>query len=197
MEIRYKLTNEHMQTHAGCQWTLNEWKETTGKGDLCSAGWLHVYSDPLVAAFMNPIHAMFTNPRLFKAEVDGKSKDDKGRKEGWTRVRLVKELDMPKPTLEQWIRFGILYAMKVCEDKKWRQWAEDWLSGKDRSRESASDAASSAASRVASRTASRAASFAASYATSRATSAASYAASYAASASDIDLIAIAKEAMKG
>jgi len=117
-EIRYKLTDRNMQTYEGCQWTLNEWKETTGEGDLCSAGWLHVYSDPLVAAFMNPIHAMFTNPRLFKAEVDGKSKDDKGRKEGWTRVRLVKELDMPKPTLEQWIRFGILCAMKVCEDKK-------------------------------------------------------------------------------
>ena len=167
MEIRYKLTNEHMQTHAGCQWTLNEWKETTGEGELCSAGWLHVYSDPLVAAFMNPIHAMFTNPRLFKAEVDGKSKDDKGLKEGWTRVRLVKELDMPKPTHEQRIKFGILCAMQVCKDKKWRQWAEDWLSGKDRSSESA-------------------------YAASRTASSAASSAAY---ESAIDLIAITKEAM--
>jgi hypothetical protein len=35
---------------------------------LCGPGWLHAYESPLVAAFMNPIHADFRKPRLFEAE---------------------------------------------------------------------------------------------------------------------------------
>ena len=35
-----------MQTYGGCEWKLNENKETNGKGDLCSNGWLHYYKTP-------------------------------------------------------------------------------------------------------------------------------------------------------
>ena len=53
----YKLTNQEMQTHNGFQWELGEWQETSGEGGLCGPGWLHYYSDPLLAVLLNPIHA--------------------------------------------------------------------------------------------------------------------------------------------
>ena len=60
----YKLTTQKNQTYNGFQWEPDVWKETSGSGNLCGPGWLHAYSDPLVAAFMNPTHADISNPIL-------------------------------------------------------------------------------------------------------------------------------------
>jgi hypothetical protein len=125
----YKLTDEKMKTYNGYQWELHEWKETDGEGDLCSPGWLHYYSDPLLAAFLNPIHAKFAAPRLFQVEVAGKVKEDHGLKLGCTRMRLVKELQLPAVTTEQRIKFGILCALEVCKDPQFVQWAKGGLMG--------------------------------------------------------------------
>ena len=99
--IAYKFTNQKMQTCNDTQWELHEWKETSGEGDLCSCGWLHYYSDPLLAAFLNPIHAKFAAPRLFEIEIaeDAKILEDHGLKLGCTKMRLTKELEIPAVTL--------------------------------------------------------------------------------------------------
>jgi hypothetical protein len=172
--IAYKLTNEKMQTHGGCQWELHEWKETSGEGDLRGPGWLHYYSDSLLAAFLNPIHAKFENPRLFQVEVAGKVKEVHGLKLGCTRMRLTEELQFPAVTMEQRIKFGILCALEVYNDAKFVQWANRWLDGTDRSKKAAAWAATAAA---------RAANWAAD-------------AAWAAKIKEIDLIAIAKKAME-
>ena len=203
----YKLTDEKMQTYHGYQWELHEWKETSGKGELCGCGWLHYYSDPLLAAFLNPIHANFDNPRLFEIEVaaDAKILEDHGLKLGCTKMRLTKELVMPAVTTEQRIKFGILCALEVCKDAKFVQWANRWLDGTDRS-EKAADAAAAAAvaraadadaaARAAANAAARAAADAAWAAAAWAAAAARAAAARAAEAKNIDLIAIAKKAME-
>lgn len=143
--IRYKLTDQNMRTYEGYQWRLNKLHKTSGEGNLCGPGWLHFYSDPLLAVLLNPIHASIDNPRLFQAGVSGKHKDDNGLKEGWSEAKLIKELDVPVISLNQRIVFGILCAKKVCNDKDWNDWADKWLSREDRSRDAADYATACAA----------------------------------------------------
>lgn len=108
MEIVYKLTDQNMRTWKRTQWTWGHWKETTGEGQLCGPGWLHCYSDPLLAVLFNPIDGDYRDPRLFQAQGEGKRKDDFGVKIGFTRLRLLKEIDVPKLSLEERQMFAIL-----------------------------------------------------------------------------------------
>ena len=130
--IKYKLTDQKMQTYHGFQWELDKEVETNGEGNLCGAGWLHFYDHPLLALLHNPIHAGIKNPRLFEVEVSGKSKDDHGLKCGYTKAKLVREIPIPKITPVQRVAYGILCAKKVSKSKEWNQWADNWLWGKDR-----------------------------------------------------------------
>ncbi len=209
-QIRYKLTDQNLQTYNNFQWILGEEQSSPGTGELCSSGWLHCYTNPLLAIFLNPIHANFHEPRLFRVEVHGECKIDLGLKEGWSRMKLVEELEFPQPTLTQRIAFGILCAKQVCQDEFWQTWADKWLSGEDRSYESADKTYrqlySSAATTGAATTGAAAAANAAAItvgvapravaAAGAARAAARRRASTAAGASDIDLISLAKEAME-
>jgi len=145
MKIKYKFTDENMRTHNGCQWTLGEWEEVSGKGELCNNGWLHCYCDPLLAILLNPIHGDYKNPRLWEVEVGGAEKHDGQLKSGYTQMRLLKEIKLPVITIEQRVRFGILCAKEVCKDKKWNIWADEWLDGTDRTNAAANEAAAEAA----------------------------------------------------
>jgi len=132
MKIAYKLTDSKMRTYKGFQWEIGKWYETTGEGDLCSSSWLHFYNNPLVGLFLNPAHADIENPRLFRAEVEGEVLDDHGLKCGYSRARLVEELTVPQISPVQRVRFAILCTKKVYKEKEWNKWANNWLSGKDR-----------------------------------------------------------------
>jgi len=132
MMTLYKLTNQHLQTHGGYQWTVGEWRETDGSGDLCGPGWLHAYEDPLLAALLNPIHANIDAPRLWECEADGDGKDERGLKCGVRRLRLVREMPLPAVTTTQRVAFGILCAGSMYPGTNWALWAERWLSGEDR-----------------------------------------------------------------
>jgi hypothetical protein len=140
----YKLTDQNMQTRGGFQWTIDIERDAPGVGPLCSSGWLHCYSDPLLAVFLNPAHASINNPRLFEAEASGVSKDDAGLKLGVQKLTLRREMPLPSVTLEQRVRFAVLCALSVCEVPHFVNWAEKWLSGEDRSAESARAASASA-----------------------------------------------------
>ena len=140
MIIAYKLTDSDMQTHNMFQWELGKEYTTSGKGNLCSAGWLHFYTHPLLAMLLNPIHADIKNPRLFMAEVGGKNKLDHGLKVGYTRGRLTKEMPLPMVTTEQSVRFAILCALEVYDNADFIAWANKWLSGEDKT-EAAAEAA--------------------------------------------------------
>jgi hypothetical protein len=144
MKTVYKLTDQNMQTYGNCQWVLNEWKETSGEGSLNGPGWLHGYSDPLIAILHNPMHANIANPRMFKADVDGTFMDENGLKCGYTRMRLIKEISPPVITAIQRVAYAILCAKKVCTDRRWNAWADAWLFGTDRSAAAAAAAADAA-----------------------------------------------------
>ena len=181
--IKYKLTDQKMQTYQGFQWNLGEWQEARGSSEkgLCSDGWLHCYDSPLLAVLHNPIHADISNPRLFEVEVDGDCKNDNGIKCGYKRMRLVREISIPTITTEQKIKYAILCAKQVCFEKEWNIWADNWLSNVNRT----SDVA-----RTADAAAAHAAAFAAAYAAHAA------AAHAAATGKKINLIKLAEESMK-
>lgn len=128
----YKLTNENAQTYGGCQWGPGVEHTASGEGELCSRGWLHAYSDPLVAIFANPIHANFTSPRLWEAE-GYVGKRDGPLKLGCTRLRTMVEMELPPISMPVRVRVAITCAKTVYRDPAWNRWADSWLSGEDRS----------------------------------------------------------------
>ena len=204
-KILCKLVNQELQTYNKTQWAINEWQIAAGEGKLCSESWLHGYEHPLLAAFLNPIHANIENPRLFAIEVGDRIKKDKGLKFGSSKMRLTHELELPQVSLEQCIRFGILCALEVCQDAAFVTWATGWLSGADRSQKAAKAAAWAPADADAAYWAAWAATNAAAWAAADAAAAAYYAAAAAAAwAADaaaakgkkLDLIAIAKKAVE-
>ena len=180
-EITCKLTRQDMTTHNGFQWEVGKWYKTDGQGNLCGPGWLHGYTHPLLAALLNPIHADIDEPRLWAVEIEGQRKDDNGLKFGATRMRLVKELPLPEVTTEQHIKFAILCAKQVYDNPSWNQWADDRAAAAAEAAEAAG-AAGAAWAAWAARAAARAAAAAARAAW--------------AAAANIDLIALAKEAVK-
>ena len=169
----YKLTDQHDQTYSGCQWGESITHKTIGEGGLCGPGWIHFYKNPLLAVFLNPIHANFdpATMHLWEGTAKGNIKGDRGLKWGCTQFTTLKQVEIPLITETQKIAFGILCAQKVYplwkskdKNRKWNTWAKNWLNGTDRSRaacEAACEAASGAASRAASGSACEAASRAA------------------------------------
>jgi len=132
-----------MQTHNGFQWELGKWYETSGKGELCTEGWLHCYRNKDMAVLINPAHADIKNPRLFVGEGKGKVKNDGYLKSGFSEMRLTKEIKLPEWTLTQKIAFAILCALEVCHEEPFARWAKNWLNGKDRTQKSAKKAENS------------------------------------------------------
>ena len=205
MNIRYKLTKQDLTTYNYTKWVLNEWKETSGNGELCDSGWLHCYNSPLLAILLNPIHANIHNPKLFKCEVDGECLTDYGLKEGWTRMRIIEEMELPQLSNINKVAFGILCALEVYKDEKWVTWANNWLENKDRSKESARAvccyryAASANAANAANAAAASAYAYAA-YAAVFAANATAYAAESTAygcaNSANINLIKLAEKAME-
>lgn len=203
-ETCYKLTTKKRMTHDDFSWEIGKWYRTSGNGNLCGSGWLHAYTDPFLAVFLNPIHADIEHPILWEAEGRGKKKTDNGLKVGYTEMRIVKRMRFSKVTKTQRIAFGILCAKEVCEDTEWNEWADKWLSGEYRSKDSAAraEAAWVAAGAWAAARAWAAGAWAAAAARATAAEAALQAARAAAAVGaeakkkPLDLIRIANEAMK-
>ena len=144
----YKLTNENDQTHGGCQWGENVTYKTSGEGGLCGSGWTHWYTHPLLAVMLNPIHGNFdlATAHLWESPDDQVAeKTDHGLKVGCTKGTTARRVPLPEVTLTQKTAFGILCSLEVYRDQSYVTWAENWLSGSDRSRQAAAWAAARAA----------------------------------------------------
>jgi len=149
MTILYKLTDENDRTYGGCQWGAGIQHVRWGKGPLCGNGWTHWCTDPVLAVLLNPIHADFDLATAHLWEGEGTvGIDDNGLKVGCTDGRTLRRMEMPRVTLEQRIRFGILCARAVCEDPGWNLWAAEWLSGHDRTEAKARASAEAEAAEV-------------------------------------------------
>ena len=139
----YKLTNENSETRNQTKWGENVTHTASGEGELCGPGWLHAYTDRLLAVLLNPVHAGFGNPQLWLAEGKiGKREGD--IKVGCKRMRTIKQIKLPAVTTEQRVKFAILCALEVYRNEKFVSWANNWLAGSDRSQLAAQSEAQSA-----------------------------------------------------
>ena len=127
----YKLTDENDQTFNNTQWGEGVTHETSGQGDLCGPGWIHAYIHPLLAVLLNPMHADFANPHLWEGE-GHVGITDHGLKVGCTKFTTLTRMALPAITTEQRVRFAILCVKQVYDDVRWNTWADNWLSGEDR-----------------------------------------------------------------
>lgn len=122
----YKLTNSNARTYNDTQWGAGVTHKASGEGQLCGPGWLHAYTDPLLAVLLNPIHANFEEPRMWESEGQV-GITNHGLKVGCTTLTTVREIPLPNITVEEKVRFGILCALKVYKDESFVTWAKNWL----------------------------------------------------------------------
>lgn len=196
MTTLYKLTTQDWKTRAGYDnetlWGPGITRKGTGKGKLCSKGFIHAYTHPLLAVLFNPIHANIANPVLWQCR-GTIAKSDYGIKVGCVELTTIRRHKLPEITTVQKIAFGILCAKQTITNAAWNLWADNWLSGKDRS---AATATAYAAYATTYTTATATAYAATATATAPyAPSATAYAASYAATSQTLNLITLAKQAM--
>ena len=180
----YKLLTQEMISHSYTTWEIGESITIAKKGvRMCSDQVLHCYNHPALAVIFNAIHADIFNPKLFEISVD-KIVNTDGLKFASKSQTLIKEISLPEITLEEKIEFAIKVAKLVYKDELWNSWADAWLSGEDRSKNStdAALAAALAADVAASDAVSDVAAYAAASAAANAARAAANAARAAASA---------------
>ena len=157
----YKLTDSKGETRNNTQWGNNVTHTATGTDpNLCSVGWIHFYTEPRLAVIMNPAHADFKSPILWEAEYSGKVVHEP-LKSGAKILTTIQRIPLPEISPTQKIAFGIYCAKEVYKDEQWNNWADKWLSGEDRTKESADIAYAYASAAYADTYAARAASAAA------------------------------------
>ena len=143
----YKLVDKKWETRDNTKWSIGQTNRVTGEGkELCSPDLLHCYKSPVQAVLFNPIHANIPDPILLEIECSEILADD-GLKYGCKEQTPLKEISLPDINLEQRVTFAIYCALEVCSEETFVIWANNWLSGKDRSCEAA-EAAEAAAARA-------------------------------------------------
>ena len=169
----YKLLTQDLKSH-NTQWQIGVPITIQKEGnEMCTNQVLHCYNHPLLAVLFNPIHAKIQNPKLFEISVDQIVNTD-GLKFASKSQTLIEEISLPQINTEQRIEFAIKVAKLVCEDSKWNTWADSWLDGSDRSKESAWAAYADAADAARAANAAWAAAYADAADAARAANAASY-----------------------
>jgi hypothetical protein len=143
----YKLTDQNSQTNNNTQWGENITHVATGRPDqgLCTDVWIHAYESPLIAVLLNPIHGNFQHPNLILWEAEGEiGKRDGQLKCGCRSLTTIHQLKLPRFTINQKAAFAILVAKTVYKDSAFVKWADNWLSGQDRTRAAARAAGAAA-----------------------------------------------------
>ncbi len=136
MKHLYKLTDTKMQSYGGTQWGLGVRNEAAaGNAALCTKTVIHAYRSPEEAVLFNPIHSNFANPLLWECPDEAIVTSD-ALKVGVKALTTTKQVPLPCFTSAELVRFGIYCVpqqLQMPSREVWRGWAEDWLSGKDRS----------------------------------------------------------------
>lgn len=136
MTMVYKVTDADGYTQRGrpgeTLWTAGVWVEVPWSGELGSAGCLHAYCHPLLAAMLAPIDGwMLPGGLLWEAE--GNVLADDGTQLGCDRLRVLHKLAVPTVTVAQRVRWSFLCDLARCTDERWRRFVERWLSKENRS----------------------------------------------------------------
>jgi hypothetical protein len=133
MTTLYKLVDENWNTRNEMEWAIGQTNRAIGPGSaLCTRGVLRAYTHPLLAVLMNPIHSNFKHPVLLEV-VSGEVVAHDGIEVGAKDMTSARILPLPEVTTEQRVRYAIYCALSVRTDPGFAAWADNWLSGADRS----------------------------------------------------------------
>lgn len=134
----YKLTGQNGQAFLETErWGPGQTHDTLGEDDVCGSGWLYAYTDPLLAVLLSPMYGDFQCPKLWEAEGDGQVNSDFGLRIGVTRLTTIREIEPPKVTTDQRVKFALLCALEVYTEPLFGVWAKGWLHDGDREMERA------------------------------------------------------------
>jgi len=106
----YKLTDAQGYTRNRTFWDIGVTHEVTGVAKLCTSTVIHAYTNPLLAALMNPAHANYQNPKCFV--VEGEITVSDSTKVGCQKLTVIDTFELPQVTTNQRVAFGILSALK-------------------------------------------------------------------------------------
>lgn len=144
MPTMYKLVSQDWTTHGGMKWKIGQTNKATVPGiNMCTNQVLHCYKSPEQAMLLNPIHANFKNPILLEIECSEIVAND-GLKYACKEQTPNKIVPLPQWTIKQKVAFAIKCALLVYRAADFVGWANDWLSGINRSADAARDAADAA-----------------------------------------------------
>jgi len=155
MITAYKFLTPQLTSYHDFKWEIGKEYTINEPGNrLCSKRVFHCYNHPLLAEFVMPLHLFGKDYVLYKIEVPEFVNSD-GLKFASKSQKVIEKIERPVITNEQRTEIAIRVAKLVCSDIEWNEWADKWLTGEDRSKESAyasydydavdSDAASDAA----------------------------------------------------
>jgi len=138
----YKLTDAAWQTYGGIQWGPGVTHEADRSlpPTLCTAGVIHAYTHPLLAVLLDPIHGQYgEGARLWEAQGRVVARDN-GLKVGCRSLTTRRQIEVPAVTTVDRIRFALLCALAATPNtpdtpdaSAWREWADGWLAGANRS----------------------------------------------------------------
>ena len=94
-----------------------------------------VYNDPLVAHMLNPAYEGYKNPNIWEAE--GNISQSFGFRHECDKLTSIKKVDIANPTDDQRIAFAILCSLHLVSNSVYKNWAKEYLSGLDRTKEKA------------------------------------------------------------
>ncbi|MCL4368214.1 MAG: hypothetical protein M1337_03460, partial [Actinobacteria bacterium] len=115
---------------------------------------------------------------------------------GCKKLTTLRIIPLPEISIERWVRFAILCARRVETNPTWRAWADAWLDGSDRTA-AAAEVVAAAAAAVEGTEAAEAEAAAGAVAEAAAAAVQAAEAEAVEAGADIDLIARAREAVKG
>jgi len=111
------------------EWQFGVAAKELSSWPICSRTWYYGYIHPLLAAFFRLAHVPSYDTLL---EGEGKIGYIDAAKVGMTVFTPEREVPLPVITIEQFVEIGIRVSLLLPQSNAYREWAEDWLSGKDR-----------------------------------------------------------------
>ena len=135
-ELNCKWVSRNMTTRNNTLWEINVPKELPDRNNLvlCEEGLFHYVKHPLLAVMFKYFHGCESYTKLYEVIPEGQTIHGYNLA-GSTKLTLVRELEIPKITLEQHIAFGILCAKEVCKKPNFVNWANKWLNDEDQSQQ--------------------------------------------------------------
>ena len=135
-EVLCKWVSQDMTTMNNTHWRVGVAQQLPEQDniDFLKEGIFNYFSDIPFAMMLKEQYGCENYTRLYEVIPEGKIIKREGRC-GSTKLTLVKELEVPKVTLDQRTVFAILCALEVYKDPNFINWAEKWLSGEDHSKE--------------------------------------------------------------